>query len=283
MVVQKKLKDEAKGIDGIKKVWEDIVSVHDKLYSWYQDDELYHNIGFLVACEGKRRSAAAEIVVDIYTKTKDTDKDHVKRDVKGRIGSFFAEIAKESDDGKERDKDYLSAFDIDKITYDIEKKYLRAFLLYSNIYPTIKVIREREAELRSGSGKNKGMANETHIERFPFEKYYRIDWDVEHINPQTPSTETNAAKEEIDAVSNLVLLDSATNRGYHNAPFGAKRQEIIERDKKGKYILPQTKRVFLKYNNPDPTWVEWTKQDQEAYMQELAEMIGYVQGKQQEV
>ena len=282
LVVQKKLKDEAKGIDGIKKVWEDIVSVHDKLYSWYQDDELYHNIGFLVACEGKRRSAAAEIVVDIYTETKDTDKDHVKRDVKGRIRSFFAEIAKESDDGKKRDKD-LSAFDIDKITYDIEKKYLRAFLLYSNIYPTIKVIREREAELRSGSGKNKGMANETHIERFPFEKYYRIDWDVEHINPQTPSTETNAAKEEIDAVSNLVLLDSATNRGYHNAPFGAKRQEIIERDKKGKYILPQTKRVFLKYNNPDPTWVEWTKQDQEAYMQELAEMIGYVQGKQQEV
>lgn len=283
LVVQKKLKDEAKGIDGIKKVWEDIVSVHDKLYSWYQDDELYHNIGFLVACEGKRRSAAAEIVVDIYTKKKDTDKDHVKSYVKGRIGSFFAEIAKESDDEKKRDKDYLSAFDIDKITYDIEKKYLRAFLLYSNIYPTIKVIREREAELRSGSGKNKGMANETHIERFPFEKYYRIDWDVEHINPQTPSTETNATKEEIDAVSNLVLLDSATNRGYHNAPFGAKRQEIIERDKKGKYILPQTKRVFLKYNNPDPTWVEWTKQDQEAYMQELAEMIGYVQDKQQEV
>ena len=283
LVVQKKLKDEAKGIDGIKKVWEDIVSVHDKLYSWYQDDELYHNIGFLVACEGKRRSAAAEIVVDIYTKTKDTDKDHVKSDVKDRIRSVFAEIAKESDDGKKGGKDYLSAFDIDKITYDIEKKYLRAFLLYSNIYPTIKVIREREAELRSGSGKNKGMENETHIERFPFEKYYRIDWDVEHINPQTPSTETNAAKEEIDAVSNLVLLDSATNRGYHNAPFGAKRQEIIERDKKGKYILPQTKRVFLKYNNPDPTWVEWTKQDQEVYMQELAEMIGYVQGKQQEV
>lgn len=283
LVVQKKLKDEAKGIDGIKKVWEDIVSVHDKLYSWYQDDELYHNIGFLVACEGKRRSAAAEIIVDIYMKTKNKDKDDVKSYVKGKIRTVFAEIAKHIEGRGKEEKDYLSGVDVDKITYDIDKKDLRAFLLYSNIYPTIKVIREREAELRSGSGKNKGMANETHIERFPFEKYYRIDWDVEHINPQTPPTETNAAKEEIDAVSNLVLLDSATNRGYHNAPFGAKRQEIIERDKKGKYILPQTKRVFLKYNNPDPTWVEWTKQDQEAYMQELAEMIGYVQGKQQEV
>lgn len=283
LVVQKKLKDEAKGIDGIKKVWEDIVSVHDKLYSWYQDDELYHNIGFLVACEGKRRSAAAEIIVDIYMKTKNEDKDDVKSYVKGKIRTVFAEIAKHIEGRGKEEKAYLSGFDVDKITYDIDKKDLRAFLLYSNIYPTIKVIREREAELRSGSGKNKGMANETHIERFPFKKYYRIDWDVEHINPQTPSTETNAVKEEIDAVSNLVLLDSATNRGYHNAPFGAKRQEIIERDKKGKYILPQTKRVFLKYNNPDPTWVEWTKQDQEAYMQELAEMIGYVQGKQQEV
>lgn len=313
LVVQKKLKDEAKGIDGIKKVWEDIVSVHDKLYSWYQDDELYHNIGFLVACEGKRRSAAAEIIVDIYTETKDTDKDHVRSYVKGKIRSVFAEIAKHIEGREKEEKDYLSGFDVDKITYDIDKKYLRAFLLYSNIYPTIKVIREREAELRSGSGKNKGMANETHIERFPFEKYYRIDWDVEHINPQTPITETDAVKEfafddvlsgiykdeikkyteqkssegesdkGIDAVSNLVLLDSTTNRQYHNALFGFKRYCIIERDKSGKYILPQTRRVFLKYDNPDPTWVEWTKKDQEAYMKELAEMIGYVQGKQQEV
>lgn len=313
-------KDNAGNIDfeSIKMVWKDIVSVHDKLYSWYQDDELYHNIGFLVACEGRRRSAAAEIIVDLYRATKDKDKDEVKSYVKGKIQTIFAEIAKHISGGEKEDKEYLNWFDVGKITYDINKKDLRAFLLYSNIYPIIKVIQKREAELKSikeaksESEKEKRieMLNETHIERFPFKKYYQIDWDIEHINPQTPITESEAKEKlavdgsdfeiykkeyekyiqnkssieensnEINAVSNLVLLDSTTNRQYHNAIFGFKRHCIIQRDKSGKYILPQTRRVFLKYDNPSPTWIEWTKQDQDAYMEELIAMIKFVQGKE---
>lgn len=316
-------KDNAGNIEfeSIKTVWKEIVSVHDKLYSWYRDDELYHNIGFLVACEGRRRSAAAEIIVDLYRATKDENKVNVKNYVKGKIQTVFAEIAKHTSGGEKENKKYLNGFDVDTITYDINKKDLRAFLLYSNIYPIIKVIQKCEAELKSikeeksESEKKKRieMLNETHIERFPFKKYYQIDWDIEHINPQTPITGKDAEEKfafdesylkiykeeyekymqskssidensnEINAVSNLVLLDSTTNRQYHNAIFGFKRYCIIQRDKSGKYILPQTRRVFLKYDNLHPTWLEWTKQDQCAYMKELTAMIKYVQGKQQEV
>lgn len=316
-------KDNAGNIDfeSIKTVWKEIVSVHDKLYSWYRDDELYHNIGFLVACEGRRRSAAAEIIVDLYRATKDKNMVNVKSYVKGKIQTIFAEIAKHTSGGENENKEYLNGFDVDTITYDINKKDLCAFLLYSNIYPIIKVIQKCEAELKSikeeksESEKKKRieMLNETHIERFPFKKYYQIDWDIEHINPQTPITGKDAEAKfafdesylkiykeeyekymqnkssidensnEINAVSNLVLLDSTTNRQYHNAIFGFKRYCIIQRDKSGKYILPQTRRVFLKYDNLHPTWLEWTKQDQCAYMKELIAMIKYVQGEQQEV
>ena len=312
-------KDNAGNIDfeSIKTVWKDIVSVYDKLYSWYQDDELYHNIGFLVACEGRRRSAAVEVIVDLYRATKDKDKGKVKSYVKGKIQTIFAEIAKHISGGEMEDKEYLNGFDVGKITYDINKKDLRSFLLYSNIYPIIKVIQKCEAEFKSikeeksESEKKKRieMLNETHIERFPFKKYYQTDWDIEHINPQTPITEEEAVEKfafdenyskiyedeikkykahkssegennkEIDTVSNLVLLDSTTNRQYHNALFGFKRYCIIQRDKSGKYILPQTRRVFLKYDNLNPTWIEWTKQDQEAYMEELCAMIKFIQGK----
>ena len=316
-------KDNAGNIDfeSIKTVWKEIVSVHDKLYSWYRDDELYHNIGFLVACEGRRRSAAAEIIVDLYRATKDKNMVNVKSYVKGKIQTIFAEIAKHTSGGENENKEYLNGFDVDTITYDINKKDLCAFLLYSNIYPIIKVIQKCEAELKSikeeksESEKKKRieMLNETHIERFPFKKYYQIDWDIEHINPQTPITGKDAEAKfafdesylkiykeeyekymqnkssidensnEINAVSNLVLLDSTTNRQYHNAIFGFKRYCIIQRDKSGKYILPQTRRVFLKYDNLHPTWLEWTKQDQCAYMKELIAMIKYVQEEQQEV
>ena len=165
--------------------------------------------------------------------------------------------------------------------------------------------------------------NETYLERFPFKKYYQIDWDIEHINPETPIGTINDAisvfeEDEVkskykkairdylkakncdendldtdeglqecwkrvvpkvgeDYVSNLVLLDSSTNRQYHNAIFGYKRYCIIQREQEGKYVPPQTRKVFLKYNDKNPEWIEWTDENQEKYESELKEMLKYVE------
>ena len=56
----------------IKGIWENIVKVYDKLYSWYKDEELYHTIGFLVAAEESNRglkSVVSEEVAELYAKT----------------------------------------------------------------------------------------------------------------------------------------------------------------------------------------------------------------------
>ena len=48
-------------------------------------------------------------------------------------------------------------------------------------------------------------------------------------------------------IGNLTLLDSATNRSYKNALFCSKRKEIIKAVSKGRYVLPATQYVFMKF------------------------------------
>ena len=40
---------------------------------------------------------------------------------------------------------------------------------------------------------------------------------------------------------------------------------------------PQTRKVFLKYNDKNPEWIEWTDENQEKYESELKEMLKYVE------
>lgn len=302
LVVQEKLKKETNGFGGIRKVWRDIVHVHDKLYSWYQDNELYHNIGFLVACEGKRRAIATETMVELYKKAKEKGINETKEIAKGEI--YDRLIIKKwnyKEEGQGRGKNKVKKYDINlSEKYDVEnlnyesddKKYLVAFLLYSNIYPLLQ------------QGKT----------RFPFKAYYEGSWDIEHINPQKSKTgiiddlinhgsgsvdliwqylEKNkpeaikgvSIKDEYtlktiwqdaylkdgdDNIANLVLLNSKINREYHNALFNQKRAKIIAYDRDGYFIPLTTKNVFLKYYTENPSdFIQWDEVDKDGYMDYL--------------
>ena len=311
LVVQEKLKKEANGFDGIRKVWRDIVHVHDKLYSWYQDNELYHNIGFLVASEGKRRAIASETMVELYKKSKEEGINETKKIAKGEI--YDRLIIKKwnyKEEGQRKGKKNVKRYDINlSEKYDVEnlnyesddKKYLVAFLLYSNIYPLLQ------------QGKT----------RFPFKSYYEGSWDIEHINPQTSKTGIidnlrNCGSESIaliwqylekvnpeavkgvtekdkdalrnkwkdeylkdgdDNIGNLVLLNSKINREYHNALFNQKRAKIIEYDKNGDFIPLTTKNVFLKYYTKNPSeFIRWDDDDREGYMSYLKTIFDEIVG-----
>lgn len=171
LVVQAQLENELENLSKSEKnngqarrkivfdIWLNIVNVHDKLYSWYQDNELYHNIGFLVACEGKRRAVASEVVVDLYKKKKDASIKDLQDYVKQKI---YDKLIVKSKDKQNRSVEF---YDLDEVDYHSDKQYIRSFLLYSNIYPLLQCSESR----------------------FPFKEYYKEHWDIEHINPQTPN------------------------------------------------------------------------------------------------
>lgn len=77
-----------------------------------------------------------------------------------------------------------------------------------------------------------------------------------------------------DNISNLALLDSATNRSYGNAFFPIKRKRIIENDSNGVFVPIATKNLFLKYYTPRVNKPEcWTKDDSRYYCDAIVKTI----------
>lgn len=77
-----------------------------------------------------------------------------------------------------------------------------------------------------------------------------------------------------NGVSNLVLLDYATNRSYGNAVFAVKRQRILSLDRDGVFVPLCTRNVFLKCYNPLVDHVMfWTQGDRDGYRQVMIDTL----------
>ena len=83
-----------------------------------------------------------------------------------------------------------------------------------------------------------------------------------------------------DYLSNLTLLDSATNREYKDAPFAYKRYCIVKYDRMGNRFIPLcTRNLFLKYytdSDNDSSYLDmmrWNSSDREGYMKAIHEVV----------
>lgn len=176
------------------------------------------------------------------------------------------------------------------------------------------------------------LSNKNETSRFPFDRFKKENWDIEHIhaiatempknkqhridwlnnskeyinedekltssisdfvisydekikeNPESFDELANRVLEyyskksnietDINDLSNLVLLDSGTNRSYKNAVFPAKRKTIINKEKEGTFIPVCTKNVFLKYYTPDLEQMTfWDENDRTAYLEVIKSVV----------
>jgi uncharacterized protein with ParB-like and HNH nuclease domain len=80
--------------------------------------------------------------------------------------------------------------------------------------------------------------------------------------------------EEKNSISNLALLDAATNRSYGNSFFPIKRKRIIENDSKGIFVPIATKNLFLKYYSKKLGEVMyWNKEDAKDYLDAIKKTL----------
>lgn len=72
----------------------------------------------------------------------------------------------------------------------------------------------------------------------------------------------------IDSITNMALLSVADNAALNNSTFDVKRNKILEMDKNGEYIPICTRRVFLKYytESKDNQLQFWGEADRNAYI-----------------
>ena len=78
----------------------------------------------------------------------------------------------------------------------------------------------------------------------------------------------------IHQLSNMALLSSGHNSVVSNYAFDAKRNLILEMDKRGLYIPFCTKMVFLKYYSAEDTNLHfWDKNDRDAYVNAMLKVL----------
>ena len=240
--------------------WKIVKSYYQTFNEWFDDLELYHYIGFLVAC-GKQNTSIIEELVEEWKKLNDKEEflRYLKRKIKNIKGI----------------KDIVENINYQYKEDGSDKTDCRPVLLFHNIQTVIN---------QNHTQRNNEKYKISVFYKFPFHLYKLEKWDVEHINSNIDNQENdentrkewllnvyisadshtrekisdyfaikengvdkkNELFEEIqkafpnhedwtpedkNRIGNYALLDSSTNRSYGNTIFSAKRRIIIGKDK----------------------------------------------------
>ena len=255
--------------------WAKVQEYYRTFVEWYEDLELYHYVGYLLACGEKLPK-----LLNIWHESKDKN-DFLTR-LKARVYERVSTVSL---------NDQYNPDGSDKVKS-------KSILLFHNIQTAINR-NQRETEKY-----NMGV-----MYRFPFHLYKLESWDIEHINSTTENdledddtrkewlvnvylvaseknqaeirsffennvTDEEKQKEEKqkifdevkksfpepkgwtdetkNQIGNYVLLDSSTNRSYGNAIFSAKRRIIIDKDKGYLTPLPKLRRGAFEEPQGEP-------------------------------
>ena len=289
-------------------VWNEIIAYYEKLKELYEDRELFHKVGYLVAL---KLNSTQNILKETEKKKKSELKSYINEEIKKSLKSI--EKLKKLKELEEL-KESLEELDY----HEDPKEDIHKILLLFNIISMMDI-------------------NDESV-RFPFDKYKKngTQWSLEHIHAQNAENlntneeqiewlklhhdavkdinitidkeKEDKEKEEklneidkvikskninkekfidyqqflfkllpnesddkfIHSLSNLALLDTKHNSALSNSAFIVKRKKIIEKDKKGEFIPYCTRMVFLKYYSENTSHLDfWDEEDRENYITQI--------------
>jgi hypothetical protein len=148
--LRKCAKDEGKLSKFVTDEWNEARELYEEFQKWYNDLDMYHIIGFLIATNTNTN----KIIQEILNETKDKSK--AEKTLLDMVINTFAND----------DKFYN---DIEKYEYHVHDAEIRNVLLLFNI-STLVCKSEKQ-------------------ERFPFDLYKETKWDIEHIHATADDTD----------------------------------------------------------------------------------------------
>lgn len=269
-------------------IWLNIKRFFMTFDEWYRDYELFHYVGYLIDCEKDINSIKQQSNNKTKTEFKEYLKEEIKelfigrkideleyqnsKDIRKVLLLFNIQTVLETQKSEMRfpfHKYKAEDWDIEHICSQTDKKiapkqrlaWIDDILEYFT--GTIDIEKSRNYSFDNEEVKHicetliqlKGIEK---IEDDQFEAAYQLVKKFFKEDVQT---------EDKDDISNLALLDSATNRSYGNAFFPIKRKRIIENDKNGIFVPIATKNLFLKYYSKKMGEIMyWTNQDANDYL-----------------
>jgi len=284
----------------IDKIWLKIKRYFLTFEEWYKDYELFHYVGYLIDC-----GISINIIKDaaIIPKNKFKEeylKSEIRTQVKCQIDgieygdkyikrvlllfNILTVLETQKSDMRFPFHKYKSEdWDIEHIcsqtdrTISVPKRmsWVDDILLYFAGSTDSPIVEKYIIELNENDEKKKeikvictsliNLKKTEKIENDQFEKTFKLV--QKHFKEDTPMEDKNS-------ISNLALLDSATNRSYGNSFFPIKRKRIIKNDSKGIFVPIATKNLFLKYYSKKLGEVMyWNKEDAKDYLDAIKKTL----------
>ena len=294
-----------KNSDNKYDTWELIERYMQQLKEWYNDFDLFHHIGFLVAT-----GTSVKSLLDIAMSK---DKPIKKSDFRLKV----LDLIKEKMVFKAGDKDNNEVIDYAELNYEKHPEEIKWVLLLFNV-ETIRQKDDENIRFPFNRYKNEGTWSLEHIHAqnsetlktnqewkdwlvihkkslkgldvSPEEKgkiedvISRMDTVIDHINEKgyrgSIRDEFNAVapavidiltdgddKSQMHTLSNMALLTVGENAALNNSTFDVKRMKVIAMDKAGEYVPTCTRNVFMKYYSSSDTKLHfWSEEDRKGYI-----------------
>lgn len=294
-----------KELSDIDKIWLSIKQYFLRLEEWFKDQELYHLIGFLIDCNYDINSLKDKSTNRCKVEFKDDLKSKIKDQVKCQIDEleypdkiikkilllFNIQTILSSRKAEMRFpffKYKTDKWDIEHVRSQTEKQIsgnqrtdwavdVLSYFTGLSGYSEKNINGHTEKELQNLFVANLPENTEDQTKFFCLKLIEILDSEkIDDDNFKKLYAELlgffkeSSTPDNIDSISNLALLDAATNRSYKNAMFPIKRKRIIENDKNGLFVPIATKNVFLKYYSKQMGEVMyWTKSDATDYLESI--------------
>ena len=253
--------------------WIEIKNYYQRFEEWFNERELYHKIGFLIA-EGEKIDT---FIHESENRTKKEFIDFLNEAIKEKLKKVSLEDLQYGD---KIIKTILLLYNIQTMLNNKTDNSFFPFDIFKNGKWDIEHITSVKDKIPDSTIQKKSWLEDANkfIEKKELKKRVadcNIKDDFDELYEDIVAYfNSNLEDDDINDISNLALLDSETNRGYKNAVFPVKRLTIIQREKEGTFIPLCTKNAFLKYFSEYPPKMSfWTQEDRENYFKDIENIL----------
>lgn len=288
--------DQKQKSENLSDIWAEILRTFLLLKDWFENHELYHLIGYLIASDTKT-------LQDVFDMSKDSSKEQFKNALKQCIKESihldavnYADLSYDKANEAKKISKLLLLFNIESVRQNGEHTQWFPFEKYKfnadgKVVWSLEHIHAQQSEgmktqehwvqwitlhrkaIKEVYGENeellKRMDNAICAPKLERAEFEAIQNEVVDI------LSTQGSTEYMHSISNLALLNTSDNAALNNSTFAVKRNQIIEMDKKGQFIPFCTKMVFLKYyTDSENNQVNfWGQADRVAYISAINDVL----------
>lgn len=285
----------------IGKVWERIYTIFGLISEWYEDQELYHYVGYLM-CTESSSSKRLTLLRKLLKQAKKRTAPDFKAFLRGEIGKKVRGICLNELSYEERPADIHWVLLLHNIHQHIftSEQIRFPFDLYTKEKWSLEHIYAQQSEPLRNREEQIGFIEE-HIATFrkdafgDDEETSSLIGNLEDIRSQIQEPKKGESERvslfvkalklitafevkhmgdtvPLHGLQNLCLLSRGVNSALSNRTFARKREIMREIVMKAtqEYIPMATRRVFLKYYSASPKDnAYWRREDAEAYMEHI--------------